>query len=674
MKHGIRLLPPLLLSFAAKFPESLLFDIMSSDPDACVPKVLTDFIFDLYDSVTLSQVAEEQTKLYQIDLADLNARYFSSSPWPSPQSIASECNGHPLFLALYRELTHRQYHAVSRPSVRDRCEGWHVYRELFEEIIEQEQEGEGEGFYVVPTWCFDILNEFVYQFQGFCQVRSAVLASARKHGLLQGGGGAAVATSTATAAAAPADPASPPETTTGAASATAGGGGSTNNGPSSTLLENLSVLQGTDAWDVESVFGYLRKLVQIGQMGGGGGGGSASDAAAKSKPVVYRYLGLFASVALSRLECLLGDYTSCLQSLHGPLVEYGSVVVESGPSESGSGTGTGAATANKTARDVVNGVLGARLSVAYHTGVSYLMLRRYKDAISTLAEMCSGFPHLVAAAVSAIGGGVGTLNPRNFHHHHHHRHDKNLDGVSNAALQLQSQLMKQYDRMICLLVVLTQLAPNALHTIADDATRRAIRDKLNKSESSAAAGASGGANSGAGGTLEDYFASPKFISVHSAVGAQQPAAASSFDSSPQASSSSLIASNVPFHRYQTILFLKEAQFQQPYKTLRSYLKLYTSLPLSKLAKFYDTTEDKVLPLLLSYKTRMRQLEATSTSPSSSSSSSSYGTAMDIHYYVVDSMCHIDEPEKQRRFETHFFGQLTQIAGIGKQAAAINASL
>jgi hypothetical protein len=109
-----------------------LFATMSTESDACVPKALTDFVFDLYDSVITSQLPEEQTNFYN-DFRDLSSKYFSNQPWPSPQAIASECNGHPLFLAIYRELTHRHWHAVSRPNIRDRVEGFQVYRELFEE-------------------------------------------------------------------------------------------------------------------------------------------------------------------------------------------------------------------------------------------------------------------------------------------------------------------------------------------------------------------------------------------------------------------------------------------------------------------------------------------------------------------------------------------------------------
>lgn len=571
---------------------------MSNNPDACVPKVVTDFIFDLYESVTLSQIPDEQVKLYA-DFNDLNGKYFNSSPWPSPQSIASECNGHPLFLALYRELTHRQWTAVSRPSIRDRCDGWHVYRELFEEILEQ------DTFYILPQWCFDILHEFVYQFQGFCQVRAAVYASARKHGLLLTGGGdnsnPGVVDGSGSGVAPPTTSSTTTEgaTTTAAATTT-----TTTPAPSATLVENWNALQSTDAWDVETVFHYLHRLIQIGKP-------------PNDKPVVYTYLSAFASVALSRLECLLGDYTACLQVLESPLQEHFHTKIES----------------ERTLGQVVNSVLGARLSVAYHAGVSYLMLRRYKDAIHTLSDMCTGFAHLAAAATT---GTAAPTHGRNFRDRGGDRDSGGNHNDKSVAAQQQAQLMKQYDRMICLLVILSHLTPNTIVTIADDATRRAIRDKTNKDNNF---------------SWEEYFASPKFISV--SVG------------------------TIQFHRVQVSLFLKEMHLHQPYRNLRSYLKLYTSLPLPKLASFYDRTVDQVLPLLLSFKSRMRQLELNSDNDNDNdeahpaSSSSSYKTAMDIHYYITDEMVHIDEPEKQRRFETHFFAQIVQLSDIAKQAAAID---
>ena len=47
---------------------------MANDSDACVPQTLTDFVFDLYDSVTLSQLTEEQTRLYSTVFRELSTK------------------------------------------------------------------------------------------------------------------------------------------------------------------------------------------------------------------------------------------------------------------------------------------------------------------------------------------------------------------------------------------------------------------------------------------------------------------------------------------------------------------------------------------------------------------------------------------------------------------------
>ncbi len=46
---------------------------MATDSDI-VPQALTDFVFDLYDSVTLSQLTEEQSRLYNDVFRDLSGK------------------------------------------------------------------------------------------------------------------------------------------------------------------------------------------------------------------------------------------------------------------------------------------------------------------------------------------------------------------------------------------------------------------------------------------------------------------------------------------------------------------------------------------------------------------------------------------------------------------------
>lgn len=212
---------------------------------------------------------------------------------------------------------------MSRPNVRDRIEGWNVYRELLDEILDEDNiESSRPSFFLLPDWAFDILHEFVYQFQGFCQFKAAVHATALKHKI-------------------PVD------------------GDAPSNAPHH-LVENLTVLsQNKDAWSSDQVMGYLTKLIFVG---------------ATSKIPGYQYLGIFASIALSRLECLLGDYRGCLQAVNGVMNDEFSVTHE--------GETAGSV-------EIVNSVVPARLSYAYHAGVAYLMLRRYKDATRTLGDICS---------------------------------------------------------------------------------------------------------------------------------------------------------------------------------------------------------------------------------------------------------------------------------------------
>ena len=114
-------------------------------------------------------------------------------------------------------------------------EGWDVYRELLDELLETaESDAKIEGkmqpkLFILPEWAFDILHEFVYQFQGFCQFRTTLYASAHKHHLL--------------------------------------GDGEPNPKAPHHVVENVSIMRSEpndDIWSVDTVLGYLHRLVAIG--------------------------------------------------------------------------------------------------------------------------------------------------------------------------------------------------------------------------------------------------------------------------------------------------------------------------------------------------------------------------------------------------------------------------
>jgi translation initiation factor 3 subunit L len=220
-------------------------------------------------------------------------------------------------------------------------EGWDVYRELFDELLETAESDANSStgqakLFIIPEWTFDILHEFVYQFQGFCQFRTTLYASANKHNLLAG----------------EPNPKAPHH-----------------------VVENVAILkEAGDVWNVETVYQYLSRLVAIGTS--------------SQVPPAYQYFGVFASVALSRLECLCSDYTGCVQAM-APILENAALAVILPKPQLASDQEEESTYLPKSFPQIVHSVFAARISLTYHAGISFLMLRRYKDAIAIVGELCS---------------------------------------------------------------------------------------------------------------------------------------------------------------------------------------------------------------------------------------------------------------------------------------------
>jgi len=522
---------------------------MSSDD--CLPGPLKDFIFDLHDSVRTSQIPTEQLTLYTGTFRDLTSKYFEKSAWPSPEAVSGECGNDSLFLAVYKELTQRHLHSIARPSARDRVEGWQVYRALFDQVLDEADKGTSDApLFLLPDWCFDMLHEFLYQFQGFCQFRTGVFANASKY---------------------------------------APGGVSEGKNPPHHITENLELLsKNKDAWAVEEVMNYLHRLVHVGST---------------YKVAAYEYLAVFASVTLSRLECLLGDYTSSLNALSSI---NASVIVK--PPR-----GADADVKAMSTEEIVDSVFAAKVSMTYHAGVSYLMLRRYKDASRVLGDIC---------ATMRRGFKSGSY--------------KSVVGVE--------QLSKLYERMIALLAVITHACP--FYGLVDDSVSNAVRERHGKQLSKIEAGEEG---------YEDLFifACPKFIN---------PAVPQYEDALTKGASNA----HDTAYKLQVNHFMNEMSNQQTMMKLRSYMKLYTSISVEKLGRL--VMEEDFESLLLSYKHKTCQLEC------GEGGSVVYGTVMDIHYFIKDGIIHVDEAEKQNRFENYFISQIAQSSDIMKDVESISVEI
>jgi translation initiation factor 3 subunit L len=354
-----------------------------------------------------------------------------------------------------------------------------------------------------------------------------------------------------------------------------------------------------DAWAVEKVMFYLSRLVAI---------GIPTNPDTTPAPA-YQYLAIFASVTLSRLECLLGDHTSSLNAL-APITK--SFIVEP---PRGSETDVKA----MSAEEIVDSVFAAKVSVTYHAGVSYLMLRRYKDAAKVLGDMC------------------GTMR-RGF-----------KSGAYKKIVGVE-QFTKLYDRMIALLAIITHACPS--YGLVDDSVSNAVRERHGVQLSKIEAGEEG---------YEDLFiyACPKFISP--AVPAYEDALTLTKEST---------SAHDAAYKLQVNHFMNEMSHQQTMMKLRSYMKLYTSISVEKLGRLVK--EEDFEALLLSYKQKTRQVECSDVE--GGTEGEIRGSVMDIHYFIKDGIIHVDEAEKQNRFESYFMSQITQSSDIMKDVESISVEI
>jgi translation initiation factor 3 subunit L len=132
-----------------------------------VPDSVKTFVVHLYRHIRDKNVYEIH-QMYEGGFQRLSDRLFRDAPWPSAAAVAPYCDGDHVFLLLYRELWYRHAHARLSPlTAARRAESWTNYCDLFSVVLH------GVVNMQLPNqWLWDMVDEFVYQFQSFCQYRA----------------------------------------------------------------------------------------------------------------------------------------------------------------------------------------------------------------------------------------------------------------------------------------------------------------------------------------------------------------------------------------------------------------------------------------------------------------------------------------------------------------------
>ncbi|KAK9386211.1 RNA polymerase I-associated factor PAF67-domain-containing protein [Lipomyces mesembrius] len=110
---------------------------------------------------------------YENSFNRLTEKFYKNTPWPDPHGVvASLVNNDQPFVTLYTELYYRHLYAKLQPNLEDRFASYDNYCIWFNYIFDSSSPAEME----LPTnWAWDIIDEFIYQFNSFALYRSRIV-------------------------------------------------------------------------------------------------------------------------------------------------------------------------------------------------------------------------------------------------------------------------------------------------------------------------------------------------------------------------------------------------------------------------------------------------------------------------------------------------------------------
>ncbi|KAB8338880.1 hypothetical protein FH972_021824 [Carpinus fangiana] len=368
-------------------------------------------------------------------------------------------------------------------------------------------------------WAWDVIDEFIYQFNSFCSFRQrAALKNDNE--------------------------------------------------------EEITILrENPNTWGCYNVLNVLYSLIQKSQITEQlaamkrGENGDAFAGEYGNRPL-YKMLGYFSIVGLLRVHCLLGDFSLAVKTLDD--IEL-----------------------NKKA--MFARVMAAHFDTYYYVGFSYMMMRRYADAIRM-------FSHIL----------VYVSRTKNFQ--------------KNAQYDT---ITKKTDQMYALIAICVAFQPTRLDDTIHSALREKYGEDLNRMQR-------GGPDSLS--LFENLFktACPRFI-------APTP---------PDFDNPSVNVDPIDHHLR---IFMDEVRNNMWSPTVKSYLKLYTTMDLKKLAGFLDVSPEQLRNWLLVNKQRSRQVRWSE----GNLLEGDVVNSSDLDYAMQGDLIHISEAKVGRRLVDWYLRNLAR---------------
>lgn len=292
-------------------------------PSYDLPDVIRSFVVYFQKNLRDRNVYEVHS-IYENSFNKLTDRYFKNAPWPPAEAIAPLVDNDKEFLLLYKELYYRHIYSKLQPTLEQRIESWQNYVDIFEMLLSADAPLELE---LPNQWLWDMIDEFIYQFQAFCQFRQRVKSKlADELRLLKENPQVhcppeetvAKAQPLATHLSCSLAAVTTGPVTTGLAHATVGAEWRWMRCEMDPLRDRplrraLSPCPRAQVWSVQRVLHYLHALIDKSctqqQLQG-----QTANLTPFASNGLYKMLGYFALVGLLRMHCLLADYRLALQA------------------------------------------------------------------------------------------------------------------------------------------------------------------------------------------------------------------------------------------------------------------------------------------------------------------------------------------------------------------------
>ncbi|XP_040564663.1 eukaryotic translation initiation factor 3 subunit L [Lepeophtheirus salmonis] len=256
-------------------------------------------------------------------------------------------------------------------------------------------------------------------------------------------------------------------------------------------------------------------------------------------------------------------------------------------------------------------VPGCQITTFYYVGFAYMMMRRYADAIRTFTSILTYI-----------------------------NRTKNLFQAKNYQ---NDQINKQTEKMYTLLSMCLVLHPQRIDVSLNAVIKERYGESMSKMQC---------------GDLSEFeskfaFASPKFLSP----------LPPSYDKESNEGHD-----HMESLKLQSKVFMDEVSQQSMLQTVRSFLQLYTSMPLEKLAEFMNTTVDDLEQKLLCFKHKMMNVVC---KKGNSGLEGEFQSESEVDFFIDLNMIHIADTKVDARYGEYFINQIHKFNEMHRNIKSIN---